>query len=353
MANIGIFAEEVNKRETAQTLTEVYTIPSTSPYRVRLNEKPDRVAGIGITGYTQVSSLPTAASQFYVDWARGYLYFYSANAGASVTVQYFGWGSQVDAEDINAAYQEITNSRNITNKLRPSAQSTANKTIKIEAGNFFLGTAKVSYAGNTSISLATGTYQVSAMTANYFKKILFTIDSSGVLKKYEGTAAQTSAGASTPSFLAGEIPVCIVTVQDDGSATAGSVRDINAADVEDVRSFLQAPTAGERNFLTIYYEGSPTLNEVFFNGFTFSNSIKMDRGSIFARTAPGSTFEAALLKNNTEIATLTLGGGLIYKATSFTAIAFGTTDLLGLKVKALDNPQTIEGIQIILDYYLS
>lgn len=348
------FKTKVNRRDTLQLITtEQYTIPATSPYKIKLNEIPDKTAGVTISGFTEKTSLPAAAGEFYVDYVRGEITFFSANASQSVNPQYWGKGSRIDADDFNDITKELTRSMAITHSLRPYAQDTSDRTIGILAGSFYLGNILVSFAGNSSVNLGPGgAYQVAATTANYYKKILFAINSSGTLKKYEGTQSSTSAGATAPSFPADEIQVCIVTVQDDGSAGAGTIKNIQSSDIQDVRPFLLLPSASRRQ-ITFYHEAYPTAGDVFVNGYKFKSAVTVDRAFISARSAPsGGNLIIALLKGGAEVGRdLILLPGETGKIIDLQALSFLTTDTLGLKITGADTGATAEGIQVILEYY--
>ena len=346
---------EVNRRDTLQYInTEYKIIPGSSPYRIRLDELPDKDSGVTISGYTESQALPTQAGQFYVDWVMGYIWFHSADAGKVVQPIYFGKGSLVDAEDMNKVYDHLGVAKTVTGSLRPYAQDTADKSIRIEPGFFFIGTTRVNYLGNSNVRMGTGgEYQVSALTANYYNKILFTVDGSGLLKKYEGTQAQTKETVVAPTLPAGEIPVCMVTVQDDGTAGAGTIKDIQGSDVTDYRAFLKAPVT-EHRYLTAHLEGFPILNDVFFDGHYFAEAITIDKITLSARTVPsGSNLQIEILKNGLATGKIaTLNAGSLYQSTTVSpTLSLLPADRLGLKVVAADGGETAEGVQTTIPYF--
>ncbi|HHT9139394.1 MAG TPA: hypothetical protein ACFYEA_02520 [Candidatus Tripitaka californicus] len=346
---------EVNRRDTLQYInTEYKVIPSSSPYRIRLDELPDKDSGLTISGYTENLALPTQAGQFYVDWVMGYVWFHSSDADKVVQPIYFGKGSLVDAEDMNKVYEHLGVARGITNALRPRPQDTANKSIWIEPGFFFIGTTRVNYLGNSNVRLGTGgEYQVSALTANYYNKILFTVNGSALLKKYEGTQAQTKETVVAPSLPAGEMPVCMVTVQDDGTGGAGTIKDVQGSDITDYRAFLKAPVT-EHRYLTAHLEGFPILNDVFFDGHYFAEAVIIDKITLSARSAPsGSNLQIEILKNGVATGKVaTLNAGSLYQSTTLSpGLSFAASDRLGLKVVAVDSGETAEGLGVLLGYY--
>ncbi len=239
-----VWSTEVNRRTSLQAITnEYHVISRTSPYYIRLEESPDNGYGVTISGYTESSSMPVSSTQFYVDYAIGYVYFYQSEAGKQVSVNYFGKGSAVDAEDINAHTFAIQKAQIITERLRPYAQETPNQSIGIEPGMYFIGKTWRNYPGNTAIRIgAGGEYQVSAMTANYYNEALFTLTNAGLLKKYEGTPAANPSNVTHPSIPAGELPVCIVTVHDNGTGGAGAINNISDSDIVDIRATVVCPS---------------------------------------------------------------------------------------------------------------
>lgn len=245
--HIDTFGVEVNRRTSLQAITnEYHVISGASPYYIRLEEVPDNGYGVTIFGYIEASSMPVSSTQFYVDYSAGYVYFYQSEAGKQVSANYFGKGSAVDAEDINAHTSAIQRSQIITERVRSYAQSTSggpNQSIGIKAGIYFIGKTWRSYPGNTAIRMGIGgEYQVSAMTANYYNKVLFTLNSAGLLKKYEGSPASNPQNLTSPSTPAGELPVCIVTVHDDGTGGAGTISNISESDILDVRATVLCPS---------------------------------------------------------------------------------------------------------------
>ncbi|MDO8137245.1 MAG: hypothetical protein Q6354_06350 [Candidatus Brocadiales bacterium] len=349
------FAElEYNRRDSLQYINDEYKIvPSSSPYRIRLRELPDKENGVTISGYTESQAFPTQTGQFYVNWVMGYVWFHSADAGKVIQPIYFGKGSLIDAEDMNKVYDHLGVAKGITSALRPHAQETANKSIRIEPGSFFIGITRVNYLGNSNVRLGTGgEYQVSALTANYYNKILFTVDGTGLLKKYEGAQAQTKEGIVAPNLPAGEVPVCMVTVQDDGTSGAGTIKDIQGTDITDYRSFLYPPVPSHR-YLTAHLEGFPILNDIFFDGHYFAEAVIIDKITLSARTAPTTTnLQVELLKNGTATGKIaTLNAGSLYQSTTLSpTLSLTTADRLGLKVVAVDSGETAEGIEIIIYY---
>ena len=349
------FTTEVNRRDSLQYITaEFHIIPSDSPYRVRLDEVPDKESGVNITNFAETPSLPTQSGEFYVDWVMGYVYFHSSDAGKVVNPQYFGRGSLIDATDINNIARELIFARQITQRIRPAAQDAPNRSIKIDRGSFLIGNTEVTFLGNNNVRLGpAGEFEVSAMPAGHYNKVLFTVGASVRLKKYEGIPATTAGTVQPPAFPGGEMPVCIVTVQDNGTAAAGTINNITASDVKDTRIFLQVPKI-EHRYLTVYHEGAPAQGEIFFDGFSFSEDITIDKITIHARSAPrGGSLQLDLMKNGSaQGRTAMLGQDNLSGTTDIQPISYSPDDKFGLKILTSDPQQQAEGLSVVVHYYL-
>ena len=86
---------------------ESIVVPSSAPYVVRLEEVPDNGTintPPTISGLTENTIYPPVANEFYVNYGTGDLVFNSAQAGSSLTVDYWQKGSVVEASDINYIY---------------------------------------------------------------------------------------------------------------------------------------------------------------------------------------------------------------------------------------------------------
>jgi hypothetical protein len=148
------------------------------------------------------------------------------------------------------------------------------------------------------------------------------------------------------------MPVCLVTVQDDGAGQAGTIKAIEAGAVSDLRPFLRVPTA-EHRYLSVYLEGAPTLGEIFFDGFYFSEAVMIDRVTLHARSAPrGGDLQIGIMKNGSVTGSVaTLGQDNQSQSTSFSQpISFGQADKFGLKVVGVDGQGQARGITMVIYY---
>lgn len=115
-------------------------------------------------------------------------------------------------------------------------QSTPDRTIAIYACTYYVGSDVVKYPGLDIVDLGTGgAFEVSAMTADYYNKVIFSIDSGGTLIATEGTAHAVLASVTEPILPRGQFPVCMVSVQDDGTGTAGTIKVIVQSDIEQLQ----------------------------------------------------------------------------------------------------------------------
>jgi co-chaperonin GroES (HSP10) len=344
-----LFEKEVNRRSSLKYITdEWHNIPTSAV--VRLNEVPDRASGVTISGYTEVPHLPTVSGQFYVDYVLGYVTFHTSDANKPVNPIYFGKGSAVDAEDINKVYELLTQLNSTGNALRAYAQSTPNTSISIKKGNFYMGPRLVKFLGNDVVRMGTGgEYVVSAMNTNYYNKILFAIDTTRRLNKYEGTPAGDKASVVEPAIPREEMPVCLVTVQDDGSAQAGSILPINEGDIEDRRLFLSRPLA--KKYFSVPIFGTVITGTVF-DGFVWDEDVVITRVSMHAMSAPsGGIVSIDLLKNGqAQGRVVSLASGTMYNTADIQYLDYATGDMLGIGVTEVDPQEACEGLRVILHY---
>lgn len=297
---------EVNRRTSLQSITnEYHVISRTSPYYIRLEEVPDNVAGVTIPGYTASSSMPTGGTQFYVDYSIGYVYFYSSEAGKQVAASYFGKGSAVDASDINAHTTAIQKGQIITERLRPYAQETPDRSIGIKPGVYFVGKVWRNYPGNTAVRMGTnGEYQVSAMTANFYNKILFTLTDTGLLRKYEATPAGNPITIQPSLIPAGELPICVVTVRDNGTGGAGTINNIGDSDILDIRATAVTSSAQmDTHIISTANPHSVTQTQVGLPNVTNDSQLKRVAGDLnsFALKATPVNADVLVIEDSADV----------------------------------------------------
>ena len=122
-------------------------------------------------------------------------------------------------------------------------QDTPDQTVAIYSGVAYFNTTKVGYAGLDVADLGTaGAFEVSALTADYYNKILFTLDSSGTLATVEGTEGVSAGAVVEPVVSGGKFPISMVTVQDDGTGTAGTILTIEQSEITQVQGAMWVPS---------------------------------------------------------------------------------------------------------------
>lgn len=137
-------------------------------------------------------------------------------------------------------------------------QSSPDDTIAIYAGIIYFGTTKIEYPGLDIVDLGTGgAFEVSAMTADYYNKILFTINSSGTLEATEGTAHAVLGSVIEPIIPHEKYPVCLVSVQDDGTGTAGTILTIEQDEIEQIQGVSQIGSIVMPGFITMWTIETP------------------------------------------------------------------------------------------------
>lgn len=181
----------------------------------------------------------------------------------------------------------------VSGGLYAEAQGTPNRTFSVYAGVIYFGITKVEYAGNDGVDFGPGgAYQLTALTAHWYNKILMTITSAGVLTKYEGTQAATAGAVTPPAIPSGEFPICLITVQDDGTGTSGTIIAIVQADIQQLQGVMQP----------VYIHPLPIVD-----GGTGQNTAQLAINALSA--VAGATNEHVLTKD-------TGSGNAIFKAAS-------------------------------------
>lgn len=266
--SVDSFSTEIDKRTSGNSITgEPHTIPGSGPFEYYLTEAPDSSIGVSATGsvtYIERTYLPVSSGDFYVDYTLGKITHHSDNKSDGVTVSYTGLGTVAHAKDMNDRSdsivqtqtligKEITLGRmwpNLTTRLLHTSgqlQSYANPTLDVKrgffvtAGRFALDNTYQYHFNGGEINLGpTYQFQVSAMSANQYKRIIFAINKEGRLHKHEGPAAATVATAFYPRrwSYTQDFPICSVLVQDDGTAAAGTIKPITQYSIEDHRPYF-------------------------------------------------------------------------------------------------------------------
>lgn len=129
------------------------------------------------------------------------------------------------------------------------AQSTPDQTIALYAGVAYFGTNKVEYEGLDVADLGTaGAFETTALTADFYNKILFTIDSSGTVEIVEGAEDAVLGSVVEPSIPVSKFPICMVTIQDDGNAGAGTILTIEQSEIKQIQNLA---TVNESSLATV------------------------------------------------------------------------------------------------------
>lgn len=134
---------------------ERHTIPTTSPFTVRLLEVPQKTEPTSLsvvcngTAMTEVAATPEQG-QFFPDyrasvtedpnWNRGELLFNAADAGKTITVSYRGMGTLVDSRLPNMLQMSFTGSqqgeREVSLTKSPNSWDTQEGSGNISSGKF-------------------------------------------------------------------------------------------------------------------------------------------------------------------------------------------------------------------------
>ena len=214
---------------------EVHTIESAVPYSITLKEKPSTDHAVTIPDYTESDSAPSAATFFYVDYNTSIIYFFSSEAGKSVTVTYFGMGSPIIAGDVNrfSLFLDSLNSALFSFVV----EALSGSRVRLYGGKFVDSVNTIRTKKELFINFGeNGNYELGLITAGYSKKLLVGIDvSTSAVAVIEGDEVARRDAALMPSFTADFRPVAIITVTGNSS---GFVDSSIQSDIFVVRNFL-------------------------------------------------------------------------------------------------------------------
>lgn len=225
---------------------QAHNIPADPPYRVELAEKPYETSGLSITNYTEVDALPGSAGEFFVDYEHGYIYFHTDDAERGVLVTYYGMGSIIRACDINQFVTFLNSIRPLMSALEVIALSPANRMVKIRAGTINIHSNYIATLNTKLMDFGPGgAYQLDAITANYYAKIIVAVNYEEIapmsstiqawFSVYQGDSVPTVGEAELPDVAIEAIPIAVILVHDDGSGTGGTILDISSGDITDCR----------------------------------------------------------------------------------------------------------------------
>lgn len=206
---------------------ETHTVQTNIPYSVSFLEKPSEDYAVTISGYTEVTSIPTSAAEFYVDFAKSIIYFHSSKAGEIVEVNYYGTGSPIIADDVNRFSSFLNNMKSLFFSFFTEALSGSR--VRLYEGKFVYDTVVYTRKELFMDFSSTGNFPVS-ISAGYFKKVLVGIYlSAQLVAVVEGEEVNRYDGTRLPSYTSDFKPVAIVTV--------GSGFNILQKDVIPIRNF--------------------------------------------------------------------------------------------------------------------
>ena len=245
-ANIDAIDWSVGTLKTDKRLTynfispELKVIPSAYPYSIRLEEKPYQTSGVEITGYTEVLVMPTSALNFYVDYEDSTIYFHSSQSGKLVSIYYYGMGSVVSAADVNKFADFLCSVRDFLTTFQVQASDPVDQHVSVTGGYINTGTDLANIADKI-LKFGTGEeYEVTAMSVFYWRKLLISVNiSTETIIVTEGAEASTKSAATIPTIPANCKPIAVGSIQDDGNAGAGTIKNIADSEIEDVRVLLK------------------------------------------------------------------------------------------------------------------
>lgn len=240
-----VFTVKANKRllgSEVHIIAEAHTVPAVSPYVVKLAEIPlggDPVRAIAIDCYgfgalVEVNVNTPENGFFYVDYAAGYLYFNSAQYGSSITVDYYGTGSIVAAEDMNLVQSAI-------NAVETTTETVTSDNVDFSFPRDVGVTRNLTITGDLIVNGAT----TSIETANTsIKDKLITLNDGATL------AGTTNSGIEVFRGTGNNMP-SLQWVEDPSHASAGYWKVVGTVDSSTVIAFGELRISLSRKLKTL------------------------------------------------------------------------------------------------------
>lgn len=232
--------EKTDKRQVYTYIgSEIKIIGSIYPHTVLLDERPYQPSGVDILDYTEVLVMPTTDNTFYVDYEDSTIYFYSGQAGEHVKIQYYGMGSVIAANDMNRFAEFLCSMKPFLTAFFIEPSDPIDTNVNLTGGYINKGTS-LALILDKILKFGVGhEYEVSAMSALYWRKLLVSINiSTEEIIVTEGAESVSQEIAVLPAIPANCKPCSVVSVQDNGSAAAGTIQDIPSTYIEDIRAIV-------------------------------------------------------------------------------------------------------------------
>ena len=183
---------------------------------------------------------------------------------------------------------EVMNSSDVLNPTRltclASIQNTPNnRGFTILEGNYYINDTESLYLPETTILMGPGQlYETTALSVGWFNKAYFTLDDQGVVKKYESISAVSAGTVSDPVIPDNELPLSLVTYQDDGSGTAGTIINLTQTEIADKRNWLNLGNIDSVSFKPVYRNNTQFIIQ---NGAGWYNNLYITSSSNILKTA--------------------------------------------------------------------
>jgi len=146
------------------------------------------------------------------------------------------------------------------NFLASAATLPATTSFEILPGRYFIEGSLARHFSGLAINMGvTGTtYRTSAIPSNYYNKAFFTLDKNGIVKMYEGVPS-SSVPLEDPSAPDSELPLCVISFQDNGAAGNGTIQAIVPQSITDKRPWLNTGSVEDSAFQAIYRSNDKVL----------------------------------------------------------------------------------------------
>jgi len=183
--------------------------------------------------------------------------------------------------------------------LAPIETIPNDRTFSILSGIYYIDDTTTGYYPGGIINLGPSqAYQTTAINSTWFNKAAFTLRDDNTVQMYEGISSNVLTSVEDPVIPSNELPICIVSFQDNGPGLAGTIFPIAQSAIKDIRDWLNMGNLDATAFKPFYRDestfGVQKGSAWFNNGYiTLSTNL-----SISGTVSPDATYYIYLDYNN-------------------------------------------------------
>ncbi len=137
--------------------------------------------------------------------------------------------------------------------LAPLANDPIDRSFVVLPGLYYINDTDLGDFPGATINLGPSQpYQTSAIGTGFYNKAFFTMRDDNTVQMYESTANAVSGFVTDPIIPDNELPICILTFQDNGTGLPGTIWPISQSMIFDVRDWLNMGNLDGTTFKPFY-----------------------------------------------------------------------------------------------------